>query len=118
MSWILGGVTIRRPSAAAEDNSTQYAQLRTLRGVVGRDYFGLNKRVWKISYKNCKKVDYDAIYAVYNTYLNSGTAQTFQVTDPNYTISSTNVHIDMPERGLSTPGSDYISNFDITLTEA
>lgn len=118
MSYTLGGSTIRRPSAIAESNNTQYAQQRTLQGNVGRDYFGLNKRVWKLSYKNCTKTDYDTIYAVYSSYLSTGTAKSFQSTDTNYTIASTSVHIDMPERGLSTPGSSYISDFVLTLTES
>lgn len=118
MSWILGGSTIRRPSSVTESNNTQYAQQRTLRGAVGRDYFGLNKRVWKLTYRNCTKTDYDTIYAIYNSYLTLGTAKSFQVTDANYTIASTTGHLDMPERGLAVPGSSYISDFVLTITEA
>lgn len=117
MSYTLGGSTIRRPSAIAESNNTQYAQQRTLQGNVGRDYFGLNKRVWKLSYKNCTKTDYDTIYAIYASYLSTGTTKSFASTDTNYVISAT-VHIDMPDRGLSIPGSSYISDFVLTLTES
>lgn len=116
MSWTLGGSTIRRPSAASETNNTQYAQQRTLQGSIGRDYFGSNKRVWKLTYKSCTKTDYDTIYAVYSSYLSTGSVKAFVVNDTSYTVSA-NVHIDMPERGLSTPGSDYISDFVLTLTE-
>ncbi len=91
--------------------------LRTLKGVVGRDYFGLNKRIWTLAYRNTKKADFDIIYAIYASYLSSAVGKTFQSTETNYTISSTTVHIDLIERKFSVRGTDYLSDFDLILTE-
>lgn len=101
-----------------EANSTQYAQQRTLSGRVGRDYFGDNKRVWGLDYKNVNTTDYTTIKTLYNTYLSTGATLTWEVTETNYTVSSTNVHVDLVERGFSVRGSDYLSDFTLTLTEA
>lgn len=118
MAYILDGTNIKNPTSGGESNSTQYAQQRTLSGRVGRDYFGSNKRVWVYHYVNTKKTDYDVIKGIYDSYLNTGTAKSWQVTEPNYTVSSTTVHIDLQERRFSVRGTDYISDFDLILTEA
>lgn len=118
MSYILAGSTIRAPHDFEESNSTQVAQNRTLSGAITRDYFGSNKRVWTLNYENCKTTDFTTINTIYQTYLSTGTAQTWQVTETNYTVASTNVHIDLIQRGFSIRGSDYLSNFTLTLTEA
>lgn len=118
MSYTLGGSTIRAPKSIDEGNQTQYAQQKTLSGSVGRDYFGSNKRVWVLRYENCSKTDFDTINTVYQTYLTSGTVQAFVSDETNYTIASTSVHIDLNKRSFSMPGSDYISDFDLILTEA
>ena len=118
MSYQLGGSTIKAPQSLEETNNTQYAQQRTLGGTIGRDYFGSNKRIWKLSYKNIRKTDYDTINTVYQTYLSIGTPQTWVSTETNYAISSTTVHINLDTRAFSVGGSDYISDFVLTLTEA
>ena len=79
MSYVLGGATIRPPKSIEEGNQTQYAQQKTLSGAVGRDYFGSNKRVWVLRFENCTKTDYDTINTVYQTYLTSGTVQTWAI---------------------------------------
>lgn len=118
MAFILGGTTIRAPKAMTEDNSTQYAQHRTLAGSVNRDHFGQNKRVWLLEYENLTKSEFDTINTVYQSYLSSGTTKTFQVTEANYTIASTNVHIDLPTRSFTVAGESYLSDFTVTLHEA
>lgn len=118
MSYTLGGSTIKAPNSIEETNNTQYAQQRTLGGSIGRDYFGSNKRTWKLSYKNIQKTDFDTINTVYQTYLSTGTAQTWVSTETNYTISSTTVHINLDSRAFSVGGADYISDFTLILTEA
>ena len=101
-----------------ESNSTQVAVQRTLSGAINRDYFGSNKRVWELTYSNTKKTDYDTIKTIYDLYLSTGTTRTWQITEPNYTISLTNVHVDLLQRGFSVKGSSYISDFTLVLTEA
>lgn len=118
MSFILGGSTIKGPNTFEETNSTLLAEQRVLSGAVGRDYFGSNKRVWRLDYKNVNTTSFTTINNVYQTYLTSGTAQTWHVTETNYTISSTNVHIDLLLRGFNIRGSSYISDFTLVLTEA
>lgn len=117
MGYVLDGTTLRAPFEMAESNSTQYAQNRTLDGTISRDYFGSNKRVWTLSYRTTKKADYDTIRTIYDSYLANAVAKTFQVTETNYTISSTNVHVDLVERGFSIRGLEYLSDFDLVLTE-
>lgn len=119
MAYTLGGSTIKAPNSISERvDNIQYAQQRTLAGSIGRDYFGSNKRVWKLTYQNIPKASYDTIKTVYDTYTSTGTAVTWESTETNYTIASTNVHINIDDRGFSVGGEDYISSFAITLTEA
>ncbi len=118
MAYVLAGSNIRAPFELEERNSTQMAQHRSLDGSIRRDYFGSNKRVWLLSYRNTKKADYDTIKTIYDSYLSTNAAQTWQVTETNYTISATTVHVDLQERGFSVRGESYISDFDLVLTEA
>lgn len=115
--YILDGSTIRRPSQISETNNTQVAQNRTLDGSYTRDYFGTNKRIWVLDFTTVKKADYDVIKAIYDSYLSTGTAKTWEVTETNYTISEVNVHVDLEERGFTIKGTDYLSDFTLTLTE-
>lgn len=118
MSYVLGGATIRSPQSIDATNMTQYAQQKALSGAVGRDYFGSNKRIWILTFENCNQTDFTAINTVYQTYLTTGTAQTFSSTETNYIIASTSVHIDLQKRSFTMAGLDYISDFDLILTEA
>lgn len=118
MSYLLNSTTIKAPNSMSVENSSQYAQQRTLQGDISRDYFGDNKRVWTLEYTNKQKTDFDTINNIYQTYLSTGTAVTWEVTETNYTVSQTTVHINLDERGFSVGGSDYISDFVLILTEA
>lgn len=118
MSYLLAATQIRAPHDLEESNSTQYAQQRTLSGAVNRDYFGSNKRVWALTYENTKKADFDIINAIYQSYLSTGTAQTWQVTEVNYTVTATTVHVSLEVRSFGVQGEDYISSFDLILVEA
>lgn len=118
MAYTLSGTTLRAPKSIEESNSTQVAQVRTLSGAIGRDYFGSKKRVWVMEYETTKKADYDTINTIYNTYLSTGTTVAFVSTETNYAISSVSVHIDLQVRKFTMSGSDYISDFTLILTEA
>lgn len=117
MSYILAGTTIRRPYEVSEKNSTQMAVQRTLSGAVNRDYFGSNKRIWQLDFRSTNKADYDTIKSIYDSYLSTEVAKSWQVTEPNYTVASTSVHLDLNERDFNIRGSSYISDFTLTLTE-
>lgn len=118
MAYTLNGTDIRRPSDMEEDNSTQYASNRTLGGANVRDYFGSNKRVWKLDYNNINSTDFTTINSIYSTYLSTQTAVTWEITETNYTVSSTTVHVDFQSRSFNVPGSTYLSNCVLILTEA
>jgi hypothetical protein len=118
MAYLLAGTSIRSPAQLKETNSTQMAQQRVLSGAISRDYFGSNKRVWVLDYTNTKKADYDTINTIYLSYLSTATAQSWQITETNYAVSATTVHVDLQERGFSAKGTDYISDFSLILTEA
>lgn len=118
MAYVLDSTNIRAPHELIEENNTQYAQHKTLDGTVRRDYFGDNKRTWRAKYVNTKKADYDTIKTIYTAYLASATPIDWEVTETNYTIPETAVHLDLVERQFSVRGTDYISDFDLILTEA
>ncbi len=118
MAYTLSGTAIRSPLNIDVSNSTQMAQNRTLSGTVTRDFFGSNKRVWVLEYRNTKKTDHDTINTIYQAYLLSGTAVSWVSTETNYPISSTSVHVDLLNRKFSMSGTDYISDFSLILTEA
>jgi hypothetical protein len=118
MSMTLNGTTIRQPNEMVEDNSTQVTENRTLNGAVNRDYFGSRKRKWTLTYSNITKDEYDTINTIYLAHLASGTAVPFISTETNYTVSSTNVHVDLLTRGFRVKGVNYLSDFELILTEA
>lgn len=117
MAYILDGVNIKRPNTFEESNDTQLAQNRTLDGSITRDHFGDNKRTWKLQYRNVNNTDYNTINTIYQAYLSDEMTKSWQVTETNYAVSSTSVHIDLKERGFSIKGTDYLSDFDLILTE-
>jgi hypothetical protein len=118
MSYSLNSTTIRRPNSMKQGNNTQYAANRVLSGANTRDYFGSNKRIWVLSYKNLNPSDFATIDTIYQNYLTNGAAVPFAVSEGNLVISSTNVLIDWPERDFGVPGSTYLSDCELTLTEA
>lgn len=117
MAYLLDATIIRAPHGFSETNDTQVAQNRTLSGSITRDYFGSNKRVWVLEYRNTKKADYDIINGIYASYLSTGTTKSWAVTETNYAVTAT-VHLDLKTRGFNVKGTNYISDFTLTLTEA
>lgn len=115
--YILDSTTIRSPHEISEGNNTQVSQNRTLDGKVNRDYFGNNKRVWQLEYRNVLPTEYNTIKTIYDSYLSTNTAKTWEITETNYTVSETNVHIDLQMREFRVRGEDYISDFTLILTE-
>lgn len=118
MSYVLSGVSIKRPQKIDASNSTQFAQNRVMNGSVARDLFGSNKRVWILEYRNVQPTDYDTIKAVHDNYLSNGVEVSWESTETNNTISETFVHVDIPERRFDVGGETYLSNFSVILTEA
>lgn len=117
MSYVLNGSSIKRPASMNESNSTQYAANRVLSGANTRDYFGSNKRIWTLNYENLNITDYQTIQSIYLAYLASGVALPWLVSESNYSVSQTNVMIDLQSRDFSIKGSSYLSNCVLILTE-
>lgn len=117
IAYILNGITIPMPHHISEENGTQYVQHRVIEGDINRDFFGNNKRVWTLQYRNSKKTNYDVIKSIYDHYLTSGQFATWEIQGDNYSVSETNVHIELPERHFSTAGRSYISDYELTLLE-
>lgn len=117
MAYLLDGSTIRRPTSIREENSTQLAQHRTLDGSIKRDYFGDNKREWILEYENTNPTDYATIKTIYDSHLSTGAAKTWEITETNYDVNSTTVHIDLKVRDFQIKGESYISSFTLILTE-
>lgn len=115
--YSLASTEIRRPTSMKESNSTQMAVNRTLDGSVNRDFFGSNKRVWTITFNNLNTDDYNTINTIYQNYLSTKMPVAFSVTEDNYSLDAT-VHVDFQERDFSIPGSDYLSDNTLVLTEA
>ena len=71
--YTLNGTQIKNPQSITETvDNIQYAQQRTLSGSINRDYFGSNKRIWKLTYQNIPKASYDTIKAAYDAYTATG----------------------------------------------
>lgn len=118
MAYTLDGTALRAPNTISEANSTQVAQNRTLDGTIRRDFFGSNKRVWTLEYQNVNSTAHNVIKTIYETYLSTGSTVTWVIDETNYTVSSVNVHVDLLQRGFGIKGTDYLSDFTLTLTEA
>ena len=118
MSYTLAGTVIRPPTSGGEANSTQYAANRVLSGANTRDYFGSNKRVWSYDYKNLNATDYATLNTIYQNYLSTKSAVTWSVNEGNYIVTQTTVLIDFLSRSFNIPGSSYLSDCTLILTEA
>lgn len=116
--YTLNGTQIKAPKLMQENNNTQYAANRTLSGNNTRDYFGSNKRVWTLQFSNLTATDYATINTLYQTYLANESPMAFVVSEGNYVVTSTNVHIDFPDRTFSIGGTTYLSDCTLILTEA
>ena len=117
MSYVLNGSDIKSPNSLDVSNSTQYAQQRVFNGGIARDYFGNNKRVWKLSYDTVQKTYFDVIDSIYQSYLSTGTPVSFEITETNNTVAQTTVHVDLQQRSFTVGGEDYLSSFTLILTE-
>lgn len=118
MAYLLDGTTIKAPHQMREENSTQFAQNRTLSGSIGRDHFGDNKRMWVLEYRVVNQTDFDTINNIYDSYIATENTKTWEVTETNYTITQTRVHVDLLEREFNVLGNQYLSDFTLILTEA
>ena len=95
----------------------QYSEIQALTGTVSRDYFGNEKKVYILEYKDCSAEDYTTIETQYNAYLTSNSVVAFVCTDTNNTISA-DVHVDLKPQKYRQGGESYPSDFELILKEA
>lgn len=116
MAYLLGGVAIKRPTSMNWTRTSQYAQNKTLDGSVTRDYFGDDKNIWVLQYRNVSNSDYSAILARYDDYIANG-VRYFDSTGEAISIG-TLVHVSVDTRSFNVGGTDYLGDFSLILTEA
>lgn len=116
MSYLLGGVEIRRPTSMSVDRSGQYSQHRTLDGSISRDHFGDDKLIFKLEYRNMKPDEYTTLQTLYNDYIDNGTRY-FDTTGETVVYGAL-VHVDLIPREFNIRGTSYISSTTLVLTEA
>lgn len=117
MGYTLNATSIKSPKNMRVDNSTQYAENRTLGGSVGRDYFGSNKQIWVLDYENLNSTDFATIQTLYQLYLSNHSPLAFVISEGVYTATAS-VHVDLLTRSFGIPGSSYLSTTTLTLKEA
>lgn len=116
MSYLLGGVSIKRPSSMSVSRESQFAQQKTLDGSVNRDYLGSDKLVFELVYDNITTGDYTVLIERYDDYIDNGTR--FFDTTGEAVEYGTLVHVDLRPREFRVKGSSYISRAVLILTEA
>lgn len=118
MSYSLDNTDIRAPNEMEETKLEQATENQVLVGNISRKNIGSVKRRWSLSYRNVNPEDYTVIANVYDSYLGDAETKTFEITEGEYTVGSANVHVDLISREISAPGTSFVSDFDLILTEA
>jgi len=130
MAYLLDETIIKRPSNIRKEPIEVAADHITISGKTKRDItarkyryilsYGKTKRDitarkyrYILSYKNISKTDADTLVTIYN----QKAVVTFQSTEANFPVSLRNVHVDIGDRDYLYPGSDYLSTFNLILTE-
>ena len=116
----IDAIELPAPNGFQENLEAVGGYLETLSGTKRRFIKGL-KRTWTLSYTYISLADYDAIRAVFDSYVPDGlqtseSYATFTVTDPRLGVTNVMVHIDMPGRSF-VPATDYLAGIDIVLSE-
>jgi len=112
MAYLLDGTTIKRPNSIKREPIEVAADHITISGKTKRDITARKYR-YILSYKNISKTDADTLVTIYN----QKAVVTFQSTEANFPVSLRNVHVDIGDRDYLYPGSDYLSTFNLILTE-
>ncbi len=92
----------------------------TLKGTKRR-YIKAVKKVWKLGYNFLTTDEYDNIYTEFakeipSSIQESQTYAIFTVYESSMNINKENVHISISSRNI-VPGTNYLSNVEITLTQ-
>lgn len=121
MAWgRINSLDINAPSHFSEGNEVIGGYNTTLFGTKRR-YIKAVKKIWKLRYAYMTAADYDALYTEFAREVPSGLQTsdpntTFSVYDARHHINNQAVHMDLGERNF-VPGTDILSDIDITLTQ-
>jgi len=121
MKWAtLGNLELEAPSTYLEGNEVIGGYNTTMNGAKRRYIKALKKR-WKFSYDTMNANDYSLLLVEFESLLSVG-LQTdqpyavFTILADGFSVSGEHVHIDLGDRNI-LPGTDLLSNVEITLTQ-
>lgn len=111
---------LEAPSTYSEQSEENGGFNTTLKGNRRRFLKSL-KKIWTFSYDVMKVVDYDALMDKYKSLIPSGTQAeqsyfVFNISDTRFNVIDKKVHMQVSGRTI-VPGTDLLSNVEITLLE-
>ena len=112
MSYILESQTIARPQEISKEPVEVSSTHTTIGGVSKRDITSRKYR-YILKYRGISKSDADTIMAIYAL----KDIVTFESTEPTFTVSQRDVLVDIAPREYRFPGTSYLSDLDLILTE-
>ena len=116
----INNLEIKAPSGFSTNNDIIGGFNTTLEGTKRR-YIKAVKKVWTLTYSYLTTDEYDNIYTEFakeipSSLQESQTYATFTVYENLMNINNENVHISISPRNI-VPGTNYLSNVEITLTQ-
>lgn len=112
MAFLLNSQTLARPQSVTDEPVEVAITHTTISGTAKRDISARKKR-YILRYENISKSDADTILAIYNL----KAVVKFEMTETNLTVSERDVLVDLSIRDYGVPGTSYLSNFNLILTE-
>ena len=111
MAYILGAQTLKNPAGFTRRQIETGSANNAINGRTTKDIRN-RKEQFVLTYENLSNTDRNNILSEYDL----ETTRDFQVTEPNLTIATTPVHIDIKERTYQK-GADYLEFLTLILTE-
>ena len=111
MAYILNGTTLKSPTTFDRETIESSVKHNLLTGRTVKDIRNRKDR-FILTFQYLSAAERNAIINIWQL----ETCVTFEVTETNLTIASTDVHVEIPERGY-LKGGDYREFFTLILTE-
>lgn len=123
MTWAkINNLDLEAPSSFAEGSDVIGGYNTTMTGGKRRYIKAIKKR-WSFGYDTMSANQYSLLETEYNKLIPSGTNlqtyqsySTFTILDQGFSVSGEQVHMDLGDRSV-LPGTDLLSNIEITLTQ-
>lgn len=112
MSWILNGVTLKKPVSFYRDQIEVSKKNTVLTGETKKD-FVTQKENFVLTLKMLTQTEVSQIMAIYNLM----TPVTFVVDEGELQIPSTSVWVNLPRRNYPSKGIDYREDIVLRLEE-